>query len=136
MTTFGEREQAFETMFAHDKEMLFRAEARRAKLLAAWACERMGLVGKEADRYVQSFMTSMIQGKGIERLIEKLREDLDGAGATPDIPAIEATVATLTARAAAEVRSEGQAGGKLPEELQEEKGPPGPDPSGLELREA
>jgi hypothetical protein len=43
MTTFGEREQAFERMFAQDKQMLFRAEARRATLLAAWACERMGL---------------------------------------------------------------------------------------------
>ena len=125
MTTFGEREQAFETMFAHDKEMLFRAEARRAKLLATWACERMGLVGKEADRYIQDFMTSMIQGKGIERLSEILREDLAAAGATPDIPAIEPAVETLTARAAAEIRSEGQASGKPPENLQDEKGPPG-----------
>jgi hypothetical protein len=127
MTTFGEREQAFERMFAQDKQMLFRAEARRATLLAAWACERMGLVGKEADRYVQSFMTSIIQGKGIERLTEKVREDLEAAGATPDIPAIEPAVATLTARAAAEIRSEEQADRNRPDDLpegKEQEGPP------------
>jgi hypothetical protein len=106
MTTSDERERAFEAMFAHDEEMRFRVEARRAKLLAAWACERMGLFGPEADNYAQSFMTSMVAGRGIACLAEKVREDLETAGATPDIAAIEPTVATLTARAAAEVRAE------------------------------
>jgi hypothetical protein len=43
MTTLDERERAFEAMFEHDEEIRFRVEARRARLLAAWACERMGL---------------------------------------------------------------------------------------------
>jgi hypothetical protein len=134
MTTFSERERAFEAMFAHDKELLFRAEARRAKLLANWACERMGLIGREADHYVQSFMTSMIQGKRIERLMDKLREDLEFAGATPDIADIEPTVATLTARAAAEMRTESQAGNKVPEHIEEKERPLGADPSVREPR--
>jgi hypothetical protein len=96
----------------------------------------MGIVGHEADRYVQSFITRMIPGKRIERLVETFREDLEAASATPDIAAIEPAVATLTARAAAEIRSERQAGDKLPEQFEEEKGPPGPDPSGRELRQA
>jgi hypothetical protein len=74
MTTLDERERAFEAMFAHDEEMRFRVEARRAKLLAAWACERMGLFGPEADNYAQSFMTSMVAGRGIACLAEKVRE--------------------------------------------------------------
>src|SRR3954451_22634436 len=106
MTTFDQRERAFEAMFAHDEEMRFRAEARRAKLFAGWACERMGLFGAEADSYAQSFMTSMVSGRGIACLAEKVREDLEAAGAMPDIAAIEPTVATLTARAAAEIRTE------------------------------
>jgi hypothetical protein len=32
MTTFDDRENAFEAKFAHDSEMQFRAEARRNKL--------------------------------------------------------------------------------------------------------
>jgi hypothetical protein len=42
MTTFDDRENAFEAKFAHDAEMQFKAEARRNKLLgsgprASWA---------------------------------------------------------------------------------------------------
>ena len=66
----------------------------------------MGLFGPEADNYAQSFMTTMVAGRGIACLAEKVREDLEAAGAMPDIAAIEPTVATLTARAAAEVRAE------------------------------
>jgi hypothetical protein len=108
MTTFDERERAFEAMFAHDEEMRFRAEARRTKLLAAWACERLGLSGPEADSYEQSFMTGMIAGRGIRSLAEQVREDLAAVGATPDQASIEPTIAMLTARAAAEVRTERQ----------------------------
>ena len=110
MTTFDERERAFEAMFAHDEEMRFRAQARRGKLLAAWACERMGLDGPEADQYVRSVMTAMIAGKGIETLAQEVRRDLETAGATADMAEIEPTLASVTARAAAEIRNEHQAG--------------------------
>jgi hypothetical protein len=58
MTTLDERERAFEGMFAHDEELRFRVQARRPKLLAAWACERTGLFGTAAESYAQSFMTT------------------------------------------------------------------------------
>ena len=45
MTTFDDRENAFEAKFAHDGEMQFKAEARRNKLLGLWAA---GLMGKPA----------------------------------------------------------------------------------------
>ncbi len=44
MTTFNDRENAFETKFAFDAEMQFKAEARRNKLLGLWAA---GLMGRE-----------------------------------------------------------------------------------------
>ena len=37
MSTFDERENAFESKFAHDAEMQFKADARRDKLLGLWA---------------------------------------------------------------------------------------------------
>ncbi len=43
MTTFQEREQAFEAKFAHDEEVRFLVTARRDKLFAQWAADRMGL---------------------------------------------------------------------------------------------
>ena len=43
MTTFDDRERAFENKYAHDEEMRFRAEARRDRLLGLWAAGLMGL---------------------------------------------------------------------------------------------
>jgi hypothetical protein len=116
MTNFEERERAFEAVFAQDQEMRFRAEARCAKLLATWACEHMGLSGRQADHYVQSSMTRMVEGNGIDRLIEKMREDFEAVGATSDVAEIELTVSRLTARAAAEVRRERLTGGERPKD--------------------
>ena len=49
MTSFDERERAFEKKFALDEELKFRAEARRNRLLAQWAAEKLGLAGAEVD---------------------------------------------------------------------------------------
>ena len=37
MTTFDDREQAFENKFAHDQELEFKATARRNRMLGLWA---------------------------------------------------------------------------------------------------
>lgn len=43
MTDFQEREHAFEAKFAHDEEFRFLVTARRDKLFAQWAAERLRL---------------------------------------------------------------------------------------------
>ncbi len=45
MTTFDDRENAFEAKYAHDEEMNFRATARANKLLGLWAAELLGKSG-------------------------------------------------------------------------------------------
>ena len=42
------REKGFESKFAHDEELQFKAHARRDKLLGLWAAEKLGLKGVEA----------------------------------------------------------------------------------------
>ena len=54
MTTFDERETAFERKFTHDAEMQFRAGARRNKLLGLWAADLMGLSGDDAARICEN----------------------------------------------------------------------------------
>ena len=54
MTSFDERERAFEKKFAMDEELKFRAEARRNRLLAQWAAAKLGLTGAEVDEYVKA----------------------------------------------------------------------------------
>ena len=48
MTTFSEREAAFEAGFVHDQDVLFRARARRTKAFAEWAGQLMDKTGLEA----------------------------------------------------------------------------------------
>ena len=51
MTTFSDREKAFEDKYKHDQELQFKVEARRNKLLGLWAAELMGLAGADAQAY-------------------------------------------------------------------------------------
>jgi hypothetical protein len=71
------REKGFESKFAHDEEVQFKAQARRAKLLGLWAAEKMGLSGAEADAYAKSMVIADIEEAGIEDLFRKVRADFD-----------------------------------------------------------
>ncbi|QFS83364.1 hypothetical protein FIU97_11040 [Roseivivax sp. THAF40] len=83
MTTFDDRENAFENKFAHDAEMEFRAEARRNKLLGLWAAEMMGKKGADAEAYAKEVIKSDFEEAGHEDVVRKVSGDL-GDSATPD----------------------------------------------------
>ncbi len=77
MTTFDEREQAFENKFKHDQEMLFRIYARRAKLVGLWAAEHLGLTGDEADAYAKHIVAVDFEEAGHKDILRKVKADLD-----------------------------------------------------------
>lgn len=87
MTTFDDREAAFETKFAHDEAMRFKAEARANKLLGLWAADLQGLSGDEADAYAVTVVASDMQEPGDEDVIRKVTADLEGKTASADIRA-------------------------------------------------
>ena len=76
MTTFDDRENAFEAKFAHDEEMQFRAVARRNKLLGLWAAELMGKTGDEATRYAAEVVKSDFEEAGHDDVVRKVAKDL------------------------------------------------------------
>jgi hypothetical protein len=76
MTTFDDRERAFENKFAHDAELQFKAEARRNRLLGLWAAGLMGKTGAEADAYAREVITSDFQEAGEDDVFRKVRADL------------------------------------------------------------
>lgn len=80
MTTFDDRENAFEAKFAHDEEMAFRITARRNKLVGIWAAERMKLTPEEADAYAKSVVQADFEEAGDEDVVRKLLGDLIAAG--------------------------------------------------------
>jgi hypothetical protein len=87
MPTFDDRERAFESKYAHDSEMLFRAEARRNKLLGLWAA---GLLGKDDDAaadYAMSVVAADFEEPGIEDVVRKVASDLQGKASADEIRA-------------------------------------------------
>ena len=51
MTTFDERERGYESKFAHDANLRFKADARRNRLLGEWAAGLLGKGGDDARAY-------------------------------------------------------------------------------------
>ncbi|MCB1365549.1 MAG: DUF1476 domain-containing protein [Rhodobacteraceae bacterium] len=78
MTTFDDRENAFEKKFAHDEEMTFKAVARRNKLTGLWAAGLLGKTGEEADEYAKSVVLADFEEAGHEDVVRKLVADLGG----------------------------------------------------------
>jgi hypothetical protein len=76
MTTFDDRENAFEAKYAHDEEMTFKAVARRNKLTGLWAAGLLGKSGTEADDYAKSVVLADFEEAGHEDVVRKLVADL------------------------------------------------------------
>jgi hypothetical protein len=85
MTTFDDRENAFEAKFAHDSEMQFRAEARRNKLLGLWAAGLMGKSGDEAAAYAIEVVSADFEEAGDEDVVRKVVADLAGKASAEEI---------------------------------------------------
>ena len=80
MTSFSDREKSFEKKFAMDEELKFTSEARRNKMLAQWAAEKLGLSGAAVDDYVKAVRKADLLEKGDEDVYRKIRKDLDDKG--------------------------------------------------------
>lgn len=105
MSTFDEREKAFESRFAHDEELRFKSVARRNKLLGAWAAELLGHTGQAAEAYVRSVVRSDFEEPGDEDVFRKVRADFDAAKVPLDDAALRLKMRELLVTAAEQVSS-------------------------------
>lgn len=77
MSTYEEREKAFEAKFANDQELKFKIESLRSKKVGLWAAEQMGIVGDEALEYAKSVIRADFEEAGDEDVFRKVRADFD-----------------------------------------------------------
>lgn len=103
MSTFDDREHAFENKFAHDAEMQFKAEARRNKLLGLWAAELLGKSGDDAAAYASEVVASDFEEAGDEDVYRKVSGDL---GELTDETTLRSKMVSLMAEAKVQVMSE------------------------------
>jgi hypothetical protein len=82
MSSFDEREEAFEKKFALEQEQKFKAEAHRDKLLGQWAAALLGKHDEEAARYAMDVVAVDLEGGGLEAVVGKIKADLAAVGIT------------------------------------------------------
>mgnify|MGYP001279530132 CR=1 FL=1 len=79
MTTFEERKKGLEEKYHHDKELEFKINARRNKLLGQWVADQLGLSGEEKEAYAASLVTVDYSTAG-DGLVRKVLADCEAKG--------------------------------------------------------
>jgi hypothetical protein len=105
MTTFDDREKAYENKFAHDQELKFKAESRRNKLLAEWAAPQLGITGAAVEDYVKAVRKADLAEKGDDDVFRKVAKDFADKGVKIADADIRKKMGELLAKAVAEIES-------------------------------
>lgn len=106
MTSFEDREKGFEKKFAMDQELQFKAEARRNKMLAEWACEKMGVSGEDdVAAYVKEVRKADFEEAGDDDVFRKVKADLEAKGAGVPDDELRETMNKFLAKAVADLES-------------------------------
>lgn len=106
MTTFDEREQAFENKFKHDEEVQFRINARRAKLAGLWAAGLLGLTGDDAAAYAKQIVTVDFEEPGHKDIVRHILADFQAKGLDVSEHRIEKELDSLLDTARRQIQSE------------------------------
>jgi hypothetical protein len=106
MTTFDEREKAFEKKYEHDQGLQFKATARKNKLLGLWAAGLMGKSGADAEAYAKEIVMADLDRPGDSDVIEKLVKDLAAAGKPTESHTIRKHAERFAAEAKAQLMKE------------------------------
>ena len=106
MTTFDDRERAFEQMFVHDEEMRFKALARRNKMVGIWAAGQLGLQPDEAEAYVRRAVDAVLEPDGDQRILQRITSDLAALSSYWTESRLRSVIAEFMLKAVIEVRVE------------------------------
>jgi hypothetical protein len=104
MSTFDKREEGFESKFAHDQELRFKAHARRNKLVGLWAAEKLGLTGAAAEAYASNIVTIDLDKPDSDRLFSQIRKDFDDKGVDQSDHQIRRTMEESMEKAIADIK--------------------------------
>jgi len=105
MTTFDKREEGFESKFAHDEELRFKAHARGNKLVGLWAAEKLGLAGAAAETYAANLVAADLDNPNSDSVFSKLRKDFDQNGIAQSDHQIRRMIAEAMEKAIADIRA-------------------------------
>ena len=102
MTTFNDRENAFENKYAHDEETKFKIAARANKLLGLWAADLLGKSGDDATAYALEVIKADFEEAGHEDVVRKVVADFNGEVSADEV---RAKLAELTPTAVEQIEA-------------------------------
>lgn len=108
MSGFDKREKNEEAKYALDQQLLFKATARRNKLLGLWAAELLGKTGDEAATYAVEVVKSDFEEAGDDDVFRKVQGDLTAAGVDQSEHQIRRQMEELMTVAAEQVKAEAE----------------------------
>lgn len=103
MSTFDDRQNAYENKFAHDEELRFKIEARTAKLFGLWVAAQLGLDDAGAEKYAAETVSCNLEEPGFNDVKRKARGDLDAKGLSISDHMIDAMLEKLLGEAHAQL---------------------------------
>lgn len=106
MSTFDDRQKAFENKFAHDAQLKFKAQARAAKLMGVWAAEKMGKTGDGIMIYALEVVEADLKEPGTDDIIAKIKADLLAMSIEVDDKELQMQLAECLSTAAEQILSE------------------------------
>ncbi len=106
MTTFDEREHAYEAKFAHNEELRFKAKARRDRRFGAWVAAQLGLTGAAAEDYAIKVVRADLAHPGDKAIVETVLNDLKSKGLATDERKLKAKLLDLMGEAVAELEAD------------------------------
>ena len=80
MAALDNRREGVEAKFARDEDLRFKAVSRRNRLLGAWAAEKLGKSGSDAEGYANEVVRADFEEAGEEDVVRKVKRDFEAAG--------------------------------------------------------
>jgi hypothetical protein len=106
MASFDDREKSFEHKYKHDKELEFKVNARRNKLVGLWAAGELGITGADAEAYAKTVVLADFEKPGDEDVVDKLIADFKAKGIEMSTHRIRKHMADLLPEARRQVMAE------------------------------
>ncbi len=107
MTTFDQREKAFEDKFVHDDHMFFMAKARSLRALGEWAGKKLGKGADEAHAYGETLVQLDVNKADRNEVFSRIRQDFNAAGLTDTDESIHKQIDDLLAQSIENMRKNG-----------------------------
>ena len=104
MSTFNERENAFETGFSEEQKKSFKIEARASKLVGHWAADKMKLTGEDKENYAKEVIAANLDEPGYDYVRRKISDDLARHKIAFDGKELDAAIAKAVREATQQVQ--------------------------------